>query len=171
MIRKAPCFNLKRANVRANTSSRRTSVSPTPSAPDSPRKRVRYADDEDLPLASFRNPPSRQNSGESYNGEEHEDDSPPRKRKVPILLGPPEGGGDAGTNRIELSDKAKAKIAAQAEMAKQNDRADGRLDAKDAAESEIGDGSMEEDGEEEEEDEFAAMVSIALHRSLCNGHS
>ena len=88
---------------------------------------------------------------------------------MPILLGPPEGGGDARTNRIELSDKAKAKIAAQAEMAKRNDRADGRLDAGDAGdavESEIGDGSVEEDGEEEEEeDEFAAMVSIALHRS------
>jgi hypothetical protein len=122
--------------------SRRTSVSPTPSAPDTPRKRVRYADDEDLPLAEFRNPPSRQNSGDSYT----EDDSPPRKRRTPILLGPPEG--DSSTNRIELSDKAKAKLAAQIDTA--------------------ADAEVEDIGSEvgEEEDEFAKMVSRAIWRPL-----
>jgi hypothetical protein len=121
-------------------------ASPPSSIPGTPRKRVRYADEEDLPLSSFRDPPQKRTSIDE-GGE-----SPERKRKIPIRLGPPldradVGGGDGeGSKKMELSKKQRERISRQIEESQK---------------------TMAEQGEEvaseadtEGEDEFAKLVSL-----------
>ena len=79
---------------------------------------------------------------------------------MPILLGPPSAG-DEITNRIELSDKAKAIMMQQVEAA---DRVEeGQSNGADAGGEESSAGDAEElEDEEDEEDDFAKMVSLNL---------
>lgn len=110
--------------------------SPTSSVTGTPRKRVRYADEEDLPLESHRDPVKRL----SFDMAEEEESS--RKRKRPILLGPPDD--DEGkVTRVQLSEKQQEAMKRQIQ--------------------EAGQGGQEEEQEERseagtEEDEFAKLV-------------
>jgi hypothetical protein len=75
-------------------------------------------------------------------------DSPERKRKRPIQLGPPPDRDEGDSTKIEISDAMKEKIRRQVEEAEAERREEGEEVASEA--------------ETEGEDEFARMVSLSV---------
>ncbi|KAK4683530.1 hypothetical protein P7C73_g6718, partial [Tremellales sp. Uapishka_1] len=118
----------------------------TESAPPTPgKKRVRYADEESLPLESFKDPSPDAGPAER----------PTKKRKALLLEAPPEDTGTPDANKFMYNPTPKQRAAIE-----------------ESTEAEVGNGTgpeTEPQGEQEEEDEFEKMLNEQMNGASNDG--